>query len=109
MLWSLVLRRFLGLIDDHWQPSIVKNVRPQITPIGYRTFAHCVDLMPTSPIMADLLKSSLRQARVLSEADELVAHKKPHLETIMVRKLISMLWKSLEDLIVFTSQPRNIQ
>lgn len=93
--------RFLGLTS-----RLLKNVRPQtkhFTP-HYRNFAQYVNLMPTSPIiiMADSLKSSLPQTRVLSESEvDEPAHKKPRLDDHSEGNIDS----AMEDPIASTSQP----
>ena len=71
--------RFLRLTS-----RLLKDVRSQskqFTPILYRKISQYVDLMPTSPIMADSLKSSQPQTRVLLESDvDEPVHKKPRLD-----------------------------
>ena len=71
--------RFVGLASQ-----LLKSFRPQtkhFSPIRYRTFAQYVNLMSTSPIVAESLKSSLPQTRVLSESEvDEPAHKKPRLD-----------------------------
>lgn len=80
---------------------ILTIVRPHFTPIRYRKFQQYIKLMPTSPIMADSLKLSLSQTRVLSdsEVDE-PAHKKMRLDDGMEASIDS----TMEDPIASTSQ-----
>ena len=90
--------RFLGPAS-----RLLKIVRPHFTPIHYRNFTQYANSMPTSPITADSLKSSLSQTRVLSEseADE-PAHKKPRLDDHGMEANIDSV---MEDPIASTSQP----
>jgi tRNA (uracil-5-)-methyltransferase len=77
-------------------------VRPHFTPIRYRKFAQYIKLMPTSPIMADSLKSSLSQTRVLSESEvDEPAHKKMRLDDHGKEASID---SAMEDPIASTSQ-----
>ena len=90
--------RFLGPASQLFK----KNVRPQtkhFPPIRYRTFTQYVNVMPT---MADSLKSSLSQTRVLSEseADE-PAHKRMRLDDHGKEANID---SAMEDPIASTSQ-----
>ena len=93
--------RFLGPASQ-----LLKCIRPQtkkFTPIRCRTFAQYVNLMPTSPIMADSLKSSLAQTHVSSESEvDEPAHKKLRLDDHCKEANID---SSMEDPTASTSQP----